>query len=358
MMECQLSPLPLPNIDTWETRKVLKHCAEAHRHLAELKGMAASIPNEAILINTLALQEAKDSSEIENIITTHDDLYKEELQIESYNSAAAKEVRNYVAALKHGFAQVRESKVIRLDDIIQIQHIIESNRAGLRKLPGTVLKNQLTGDIIYTPPQHPEDILTLMNNLTAYINDESLCDADPLVKMAIIHHQFESIHPFYDGNGRTGRILNILYLVAQDLLELPVLYLSRYITRNKDPYYAELQNARITGQWEPWLIYILEGISATAQHTARLITDIKNLMESYKHTIRTEQPKMYRHELLNNLFNHPYTKIEFVMDDLQVSRLTATKYLDNLVIMGLLKKEKLGRTNYYINQSLFDLFTQ
>ena len=357
-MEFELTPLPRPNIESWETRKVLKLCAQAHRHLAELKGMAASIPNEDILINTLALQEAKDSSEIENIITTHDDLYKQELDIESYSSAAAKEVRNYVAALKYGFEQVRSTKIIRLDDIIQVQQIIESNRAGLRKLPGTVLKNQRTGEVIYTPPQNPDDILALMNNLIAYINDERLCDADPLIKMAIIHHQFESIHPFYDGNGRTGRILNILYLVAQDLLELPVLYLSRYITRNKGPYYTELQNARISDQWEPWLLYMLEGISTTAQHTAQLITDIKNLMESYKHVIRTEQPKMYRQELLNNLFNHPYTKIEFVMDDLQVSRLTAAKYLDNLVDMGLLRKEKMGRTNYYINQKLFQLFTQ
>jgi len=356
--ESPLHHLPFPDIETWETRKVLKYCAEAHRHLAELKGMAASIPNEAILINTLALQEAKDSSEIENIVTTHDELYKEELQVEAYSNAAAKEVRNYVAALKHGFAQVRASKIIRIDDIVEIQQIIESNRAGLRKLPGTALKNQLTGETIYTPPQHPEEILVLMNNLTAYINDDSTCDADPLVKMALIHHQFESIHPFYDGNGRTGRILNILYLVAQNLLELPVLYLSRYITRNKEPYYQELQNARKTGQWEPWLLYMLDSVSSTAQHTTRLIADIKARMERYKQRIREEQPKIYRQELLNNLFNHPYTKIEFVMDDLQVTRLTATKYLETLVGMGLLKKEKLGRTNYYINQPLFDLFTQ
>lgn len=355
-METQLPHLPLPNIETWETRSVLKQCADAHRHLAELKGMAASIPNEAILINTLALQEAKDSSEIENIVTTQDDLYKEELQIESHSSAAAKEVRNYVAALKYGFAQVRVSKIIRLDDIFQIQQIIESNRAGLRKLPGTALKNQRTGEVVYTPPQQPEEILALMNNLTAYINDESLCNADPLVKMAIIHHQFESIHPFYDGNGRTGRILNILYLVAQNLLELPVLYLSRFITQNKTPYYEGLQNARDSGQWEPWLLYMLEGVSTTAKHTTQLVSDIKALMERYKHTIRAEQPKMYRHELLNNLFNHPYTKIEFVMEDLQVTRLTASKYLDALVTMGLLRKEKLGRTNYYINQALFHIF--
>ena len=355
-METKLSRLPLTKIETWETRKVLKCCAEAHRHLAELKGKAASIPNEEILINTLALQEAKDSSAIENIITTQDELYREELNIESHGNAAAKEVRNYVAALKHGFALVRQSKVIRLEDVLQIQQIIESNRAGFRKLPGTALKNQRTGEIIYTPPQHPDEILDLLNNLTAYINDTTLCDADPLVKMAIIHHQFESIHPFYDGNGRTGRILNILYLVAHDLLDLPVLYLSRYITQNKSTYYEELQNVRITGQWEPWLLYLVEGISITAQHTTQLVEQIKAMMEDFKSKIRTEYPKMYRHELINNLFNHPYTKIEFLMEDLDVSRLTATKYLDQLVTTGLLKKEKLGRTNYYINQALFNLF--
>jgi len=355
-MEISVQPLPIPNIEDWETRSVLKYCAKAHRHLAELKGLAASIPNEAILINTLALQEAKDSSEIENIITTHDDLYKAELEIDPHSSAAAKEVRNYVAALKYGFTRVRSSKLIRLDDIIQIQQIIESNRAGLRKLPGTALKNQITGEIIYTPPQHPEEIVALMNNLTAYINDDALCDADPLVKMALIHHQFESIHPFYDGNGRTGRILNILYLVAQNLLDLPVLYLSRYITRNKAPYYQELQHARMSGQWEPWLIYMLEGVSSTAQHTTQLMSNIKDLMASVKHTIRSQHPRMYRQELLNNMFNHPYTKIEFVMKDLQVTRLTASKYLDTLVAMGILKKEKLGRSNYYINESLLNLF--
>ncbi|HEY6530044.1 MAG TPA: Fic/DOC family N-terminal domain-containing protein [Cellvibrionaceae bacterium] len=349
--------LPLPHIETWETRAVLKLCAEAHRHLAELKGSAASIPNEAILINTLALQEAKDSSAIENIITTQDALYKEELNIESYSNAAAKEVRNYVAALKFGFERVRNSKIIRLDDLIEVQQIIESNRAGLRKLPGTALKNQQTGEIIYTPPQHPDEILTLLNHLLAYTNDSAICNADPLVKMALIHYQFESINPFYDGNGRTGRILNILYLVAQGLLDLPVLYLSRYITQNKATYYAELQNARTSGNWETWLLYIVQGVSTTAQQSKLLIEQIKALMEAFKNTIRAQQPKIYRHELLNNLFNHPYTKIEFVMEDLNVTRLTATKHLELLVGMGLLKKEKLGRTNYYINQALFDLFT-
>ena len=224
-----LALLPLPNIELWETRSVLKKTAEAHRYLAELKGVAASIPNEAILINTLALQEAKDSSEVENIVTTHDELYKANLFEEAITNPATKEVQDYAFALKQGFHIARQNKLIRLSDILAIQQNLEHNNAGLRKLPGTELKNTRTGEVIYTPPQHADDIAELMENLILFINDDEQCDADPLVKMAIIHHQFESIHPFYDGNGRTGRILNILYLVIKDLLNLPVLYLSRYI---------------------------------------------------------------------------------------------------------------------------------
>jgi Fic family protein len=207
--------LPLPNIEQWETRAVLKKTAEAHRFLAELKGVAASIPNEAILINTLSLQEAKDSSAVENIVTTHDELYKANLFEEAITNPATKEVQDYAFALKQGFNTVLKNKLIRLGDILAIQQHLEHNNAGLRCLPGTDLKNASTGEVIYTPPQHADDIAELMENLISFINDDKLCDADPLVKMAIVHHQFESIHPFYDGNGRTGRILNILYLVSK-----------------------------------------------------------------------------------------------------------------------------------------------
>lgn len=355
-MTTTIELLPLGNIQQWETRQVLKKCAEAHRYLAELKGVAASIPNEAILINTLTLQEAKDSSEIENIVTTQDELFKATLFSEGTSNPAAKEVQDYAIALRAGFSNIRDKKIIRLADILDTQQIIEKNRAGLRRLPGTLLKNALTGETVYTPPQNPQEIETLISNLLDYINDDELCDADFLVKMAIIHHQFESIHPFYDGNGRTGRIINILYLVAKDLLDLPVLYLSRYIIQDKSAYYRELQAVRDNNDWEPWLLYILEGISQTAQTTIRLIKEIKNIMSHYKKTIRSEMPKVYRQELLNNLFNHPYTKIEFMMNDLQVSRLTAAKYLDQLVELGLLTKEKIGRNNYYINQPLVSLF--
>jgi len=353
-----MQTLPLPDIESWETRTVLKKTAQAQRYLAELKGVAATIPNDAILINTLALQEAKHSSEIENIITTHDELYKAELFNEGDINPAAKEVQRYAAALKQGFERVRKTRVIRLDDILAIQQTLEQNKAGLRKLPGTELKNSQTGQVVYTPPQHPEEIIQLMDNLIQYINDDKLCEADPLVKMAIIHHQFESIHPFYDGNGRTGRIINMLYLVAQGLLDLPVLYLSHYLIHSKSEYYQQLQYVRDSDEWQDWLLYILEGIIQTAQSTVALIKNIKALMQQYKQIIREKLPKIYRQELLNNLFNHPYTKIEFLVIELGVSRLTATKYLDQLVAIGLLQKEKVGRSNYYINQPLLALFTE
>ncbi len=353
-----LPTLPLPHIEQWETRRVLKKVAEAHRFLAELKGVAATIPNEEILINTLTLQEARHSSEIENIITTQDDLYRAGVTDEASVPPETKEVQDYAIALRAGFRSVRESRLIRLGDILLIQEMLEKNNAGFRRLPGTALKNESTGEVVYEPPQSAQEVETLMENLTAYINDDDLCDADELVKMAIIHHQFESIHPFYDGNGRTGRILNMLYLVAKDLLDLPVLYLSRYLIQTKSSYYRELQAVRDTGNWEPWLLYILEGVSQTAQQTIGLIGQIRDLMQHTKHRMRDECPKIYRQELLNNLFNHPYTKIEFVMEDLSVSRITATKYLDELVSIGLLNKTKLGRSNYYINSSLMALFLE
>jgi Fic family protein len=357
-MSHNLTVLPLPNIEEWETRAVLKQTALAHRYLAELKGVSATIPNEAILINTLTLQEAKHSSEIENIITTHDELFKAELFTEVTLNPATKEVQNYAIALRTGFSLVRDSKLIRLADIIEIQQKLESNKAGFRRLPGTELKNAQTGEVVYTPPQHPQDIIQLMDNLVQYINDDQLCAADPLVKMAIIHHQFESIHPFYDGNGRTGRIINMLYLVGQDLLDLPVLYLSGYLIKTKTDYYQKLQAVRDSGQWEPWLLYMLEGIIQTSQATIKLIKNIKQLMQNFKQQIREHLPKIYRQELLNNLFNHPYTKIEFMVNDLDVSRLTATKYLEQLVAIGLLTKEKVGRSNYYINQALLSLLME
>jgi Fic family protein len=354
MNSWRLSELPL-NID-FETKKVLKALPAAHAALAELKGVSATIPNQNILINTLGLQEAKDSSAIENIITTHDDLYKSGLELNTYRSQYAKEVQNYISALKKGYELVSGTGLLTNNNIIQFQAVLEENQAGFRKLPGTALKNASTGETIYTPPQNYDEIMRLMTNLEQYINDSSIQDCDPLIKMAVIHFQFESIHPFYDGNGRTGRIINILYLIMQKLQSLPVLYLSNYIIKNKQDYYRLLQEVREKDSWEEWLLFMIKGVEQTARETIELIIKIRELMLDYKHRLR-DNYKFYSQDLLNNLFKHPYTKIEFIVNDLGVSRLTAANYLNKLANDKMLRKEKLGTGNYYINTELFNLLT-
>ncbi|HWQ27273.1 MAG TPA: Fic family protein [Chlorobaculum sp.] len=356
-MNTILAPLPPLRRELLETTSILKKVASAHRYLAELKGVSSSIPNEGILINTLSLQEAKDSSAIESIITTHDELFKDELFPEFAFSAAAKEVRNYVSALRTGFEKVAKTRLLTVNTILNIHVELEKNQSGFRKLPGTELKNEQSGETVYTPPQDYDSIVRLMSNLELFINDDKVLDIDPLIKMAIIHYQFESIHPFYDGNGRSGRIINVLYLVLKGLLDIPVLYLSRYIIRNKQDYYRLLQDVRDKDAWEEWILYILTGIEQTSRQTILMVQEIKDAVMSYKHRIRADY-KFYSQDLINNLFFHPYTKIEFVEHDLKVSRLTATKYLDTLAKDGFLKKEKIGRSNYYINIALFGILTK
>ena len=346
----------LPLEQDVESKIVLKKLTSAHKALAELNGVVSSIPNESILINTLGLQEAKDSSAIENIITTHDDVYKAELNLDSFKSLDAKEVQNYISALKKGFVLISQNKILTNNDIIDIQAELEKNNAGFRKLPGTALKNTTTGEIVYTPPQDYNTIQKLMGNLEQFINDNTISEFDPLVKMAIIHYQFESIHPFYDGNGRTGRIINVLYLVMKELLDLPILYLSRYIIQNKEKYYSLLQEVRETDNWENWILFMLAGVEQISKETIILISKIKDLIFEYKHLLRNNY-KFYSQDLLNNLFKHPYTKIEFIERDLGVSRITASKYLNKLANDGVLKKQKLGTGNYYINEKLMELLT-
>jgi Fic family protein len=351
----KLKELPL-TVDV-ETKAVLKSLPLAHAALAELKGIASTIPNQNILMNTLGLQEAKDSSAIENIITTHDDLYKSELNIDSFKSLEAKEVQNYISALKKGFELIKNKGLITNNIIIEIQKELEGNRAGFRKLPGTALKNSSTGETIYTPPQDINEINKLMANLEKFMNDASMCDYDPIVKMAIIHYQFESIHPFYDGNGRTGRIINILYLIIKKLQNLPILYLSSYIIQNKSDYYRLLRQLRDDESWEEWLLFMIHGIEKTSRETIELIIQIRELMMEYKHKLR-DNYKFYSQDLLNNLFKHPYTKIEFIVNDLNVSRITAANYLNKLADDGILRKERIGTGNYYINVNLFDLLSK
>lgn len=352
----------LPLKHDLETKAILRQVNKSNKKLAELKGIAQTIPNENILINTLTLQEAKDSSEVENTVTTNDDLYKADLNLkDTIINASTKEVLNYRQALQTGFAAARKTKLLTLNDIKKIQQELETNNAGFRAVPGTKLKNAL-GETVYTPPQDHYDIKRLMDNLEKYINISDMQDIDPLIKMAVIHHQFESIHPFYDGNGRTGRIIAILYLVINQLLDLPILYLSRYITHNKGEYYRLIQQIRDRAtesnskEWEQWILFMLKGVEETADETIRLVKGISALMAEYKQTLRPLLGKNYKNDLLNNLFFHPYTKIEFIMKDMMVQRKTATKYLDMIVNAGLLEKIKMGRSNYYINMKLMELF--
>jgi Fic family protein len=340
-----------------ETKRVLKAAALANRHLAELKGRASAIPNPGILVASLFLQEAKASSEIENIVTTQDELFQFNMFAENPQSTAAKEVSLYRDALQLGFQLLqRDRGLITNNHIIEMFRVLKGHRDGFRQKPGTALKNDLSGEIIYVPPQNADDILKHMTALEKFINQNDLEELDPLVKMAIIHHQFESIHPFTDGNGRLGRIINVLFLVKAELLDSPVLYLSRYITSNKDNYYALLQSVRDTGDWEPWLLYMLKAVSETSQQTLEIIDGIKTLMFDYKQRLRNDHPRIYSQDLLNNLFRHPYTRIEFVADELKVSRQTASKYLEQLSNSGLLEKQIEGRNSYYVNQPLVDLF--
>lgn len=355
-----MSDYNIPNLPLQgdiETKPVLKQLAATHRRLAELKGAVKSMPNESILINTLALQESKDSSEIESIITTHDELYRAQVSASQFSTAAAKEVENYNKALYIGFQEVQKTGILTCNTMIKIYQAIKGNGAGFRQTTGTKLENEHTKEVVYEPPQSYDEIVRHMSNLELFINDHELCDLDPLVKMAIIHHQFESIHPFSDGNGRTGRIINILYLVMEGLLDVPVLYLSRYITRNKGLYYRLLQSVRTDGNWEEWILFILKGIEEISYSTTQLVEDIKAMMFDYKHRIREQLPKIYSQDLINNLFRHPYTKIDFVQQEIGVSKPTAISYLNQLCECEkpFLEKVKLGRENFYINSRLYKL---
>jgi Fic family protein len=338
----------------FETPAILKRLASANRQLAELKGVSRSIPNQDILINTLSLQEAKDSSEIESIVTTHDELFRESLFADEATNPAAKEVLRYRDALWVGLRALQTDRTLLVRHILTIQAELEQNNAGFRKQLGTALKDQ-TGAVVYTPP-NPERVPDLMADLERFINDDDLHAADPLIKMALAHHRFESIHPFYDGNGRTGRILNVLYLVKQRLLDIPVLYMSRHIIRTKTEYYQRLRDVQQGDAWEGWVEYMLTAVETTAREGIATVDAIETAFYDYKHRIRAAH-KFYSQDLINTLFSHPYTKIQFVERDLGVSRLTATRYLEALAKDGLLQKQRLGRSNFYVNVPLFNILT-
>ncbi|AQY50789.1 filamentation induced by camp protein fic [Listeria weihenstephanensis FSL R9-0317] len=347
-----LLEFPTNAINT-DTIPIYKQLAKSNRALAELKGFSATIPNKHMLINAMTLNEAKDSSEIEQIVTTHDDLYQA-MSKDKVLDAATKEVLSYRHAVWEGYQFILKRGFISTNLLAHIQRVIENNKSGIRKVLGTEIRNMTTGEVIYTPPQTEEEIRRLLANLETYINTED--DTDPLIKLALIHYQFEAIHPFYDGNGRTGRILNILYLVLMDLLDSPVLYLSKYILRTKKEYYALLQGIQqdISG-FEGWIVYILKGVEETAKNTLKIIRSITDAMDGYGIELREKLPKIYSKELVEALFFEFYTKTIYMERDLRISRRTAVTYLKKLEENGFLTSEMIGRERVYKNEILFNL---
>lgn len=350
----KLEMLPYKNVNL-KTNKILEQLTVSSRALAELKGYANTIPNMHILINAVTINEAKDSSAIENIVTTHDDIYKV-LTESGFKEENAKEVVDYRNAIWAGYEQIKKDGFINTNTIVKIQGIIEHNNAGIRKLPGTELKNSLTGETIYTPPQNEEEIRDYLRNLEKFINNNE-DGIDPLIKVCLIHYQFESIHPFYDGNGRTGRILNILYLLLNKLIDSPILYLSKYINKTKQEYYKLFNEVRNNNNYEEWILYILKGIEITSKETITLIEKIQDEMKNFKEEFRTKLPKIYSKELLESLFYEVYTKIAYIEKACGVTRLTATSYLNQLEEIGLLESEKIGREKIYKNLRLIKLLS-
>ncbi len=338
--------------------EIYKKLISASRHLAELNGLCSSIPEPQLLINTIVLQESKDSSAIENIVTTQDELYKATTEITGA-SQSAKEVLSYREALYKGLESMAEhSGLLLTKTMVEIVKTIKSNDAGIRNTPGTALKHAVNGEIIYTPPCCEDVIVEKLSALEKFINDDDLSDLDPLIKMALIHYQFESIHPFSDGNGRTGRIINALYLVQQELLSMPVLYLSSFIIKNKAQYYQLLREVTEAENWHDWILYILKGLIETSQTT---VFKIKKLLELKEETVRNMKDVLgasYNHDLLQLMFALPYLKIEVLEKKGLAHRQTASTWLKKLAESDILVPQKIGRTNYYVNEKLIGIFSE
>lgn len=350
-----IPPMPPPHM--WDTVPILKALTEAKSLLAELKGTAYTLPNQQILIDTLFLQEALASSEIENIVTTQDEVFRTNLVKEEI-SVEAKEVSRYREAMHKGYTAWQEKNHISEIMLVSMFQVLKQRDDGYRTTHGTKLLNDKTQEVIYTPPQDLRSIESYMGELVQFINTDDSSTLDPLIKMALIHHQFESIHPFSDGNGRVGRMLNVLYLTHAGLLDAPILYLSRAINATKPDYYRLLQEVREKEAWQEWVIYILQAVAETARSTLHLVKGIRELMQDTKQRLRSDLPKIYSQDLLNSLFRHPYTRISYVEHDLDVSYITARKYLKILTTHNFIEEISIGRTNYYTNTPLLKLLAE
>ncbi len=347
----------LPPKENIETNAILKKTIIAGRALAELKGLGKTIPNQVMLLNTIVLQEAQSSSEIENIMTTTDALFRALTIKISQIDAATKEVLRYREALSEAYKTLKKRPLLTTNLFIKIYQTIKENQSGIRNMTGTVIKNIGTGEVLYTPPEGETIIRDKLKNLEEYIHTENTID--PLVKLAVIHYQFEAIHPFADGNGRTGRILNILYLILKNLLDFPVLYLSKYIIENKNDYYRLLRNITAKKEWEPWILFMLEAIERTAIHTRKKIISIRALIEETIIFTKKRLPsRVFSKELIELLFHQPYTKVQFIVNAGIAERKTAAEYLKELERIGVLKSKKLGKENIYLNVKLFNLLSK
>lgn len=347
---------PLPPVVELETKPVLRKTTSCSRALAELKGIGRVIPNQALLIDSLILQEAQASSEIENIVTTTDAIYQAFSAKTSQMDPATKEVLRYREALWFGFNELKRRQVLSTNLFVNCVQILRENKAGIRKTPGARIANQATGEVIYTPPEGETQIRNKLGELEKYIHQEN--SLDPLIKLALIHYQFEAIHPFGDGNGRTGRIINLLYLALNGLLDYPVLYLSKYIIKNRAEYYRLLREITYDQDWEPWILYVLEGIEQTAIHTRDKILAIKDLMDKTTESARNQLPgNVFSIELIELLFEHPYTKIQHLIDKRLAKRETASKYLKALETIHILKSQRVGKETLFLNTSLYNLLS-
>jgi len=345
-----LHDLP-PQVDV-ETHRILKQCIEARTALAELKQAGRLIPDQGVLINSIPYREARDSSEIENIVTTTDRLFRYAATNDATADAATKETLRYRTALYEGYISLAE-RPLSTATAIAVCQTIKGTAMGIRRTPGTALKNEATGEIIYTPPEGEPLLRDKLSNWERFMHEN--VEIDPLIRMAMAHYQFEAIHPFTDGNGRTGRILNILYLISEDLLDIPVLYMSRYIVQHKDEYYDHLLKVTTEGAWEEWIIYMLNAIEVTSHWTREKILAIAKLIEHACEYTAREKPNLYRKEVIETVYQQPYCRISYLVEAGIAKRATASRYLKELAEIGILQEVQEGREKIFINPKFMDL---
>lgn len=347
----------LPPKHELETKVVLKKAITATAALAELRGVGNQIPNQSMLIKAFVLQEARLSSEIENIVTTNDELYRAFAEVDAHFDPATKEVLRYQTALWHGYQLMTDRPFLTTNLFIELVGIIKQlDGLNVRTGGGTKLANPTSREIIYTPPEGEHVIRNKLANLEEFIHATD--DLDPLVRMAVMHYQFEAIHPFADGNGRTGRILNILYLIMKEMLDIPILYLSSYIIEHKTAYYQGLRGVTEDGAWESWILYMLDAIEQTARATSKKIVAIRALLQEYIGIVQEKLPKIYSKDLVEVLFSQPYCRIRFLEQANIAKRQAASTYLQQLEEIGLIRAVKVGREIYYVNDRLYSILTK